>query len=70
MLRCLNLQSPALSATGCARAALSVTLATSSSAPNARLTPSKQFIEIQDSIWAETDETSESSDGTDKPADL
>lgn len=30
----------------------------------------KQFIEIQDSIWAETAETSESSDGTDKPADL
>jgi hypothetical protein len=30
----------------------------------------KQFIEIQDSIWAEIAETSPSSDGTDKPADL
>jgi len=30
----------------------------------------KQFIEIQDSIWAEIAEPSESSDGTDKPADL
>jgi hypothetical protein len=30
----------------------------------------KQFIEIQDIIWAEIAETSESTDGTDKPADL
>ena len=30
----------------------------------------KQFIEIQDSIWIETAETSASSEGTDKPADL
>jgi len=30
----------------------------------------KQFIEIQDSIWAEIAETRESTDGTDKPAGL
>ncbi|MFT5268518.1 MAG: hypothetical protein ACI88C_001956 [Acidimicrobiales bacterium] len=30
----------------------------------------KQLIDIQDSIWAETAETSQTSDGTDKPADL
>ena len=30
----------------------------------------KQLIEIQDSVWAETAETSESSDGTHKAADL
>lgn len=30
----------------------------------------REFIEIQDSIWAEIAKTSESSDGTDKPADL
>jgi hypothetical protein len=30
----------------------------------------KQFIEIQDRIWAEIAETGESNDGTDKPGDL
>ncbi len=30
----------------------------------------KQFLEIQDSIWAEIAEPSDSSDQTDKPADL
>ena len=30
----------------------------------------KRLLEIQDSIWAETAETSESGDGTDKAADI
>ena len=69
MLGCLDLQSPVSSATGCECAVHSVTPADVFICAECQA-DAKQFLEIQDSIWAETTETSESSDGTDKPSDL
>ncbi len=67
MLPCLDLPLPALSVSGLGLVARTIPQATSSSATNARA-DANQFIEIQDSMWAQAGEA-ESTDETEKPAD-